>query len=476
MSNNTKALKSGVWYTVSSFLARSIGFLVTPFFARMLTKTEFGLYNNYSSWLIILTVFVTLHLESTLISARYDFENKFDEYIFSILGLSAISASIWLVVVNIFRDFFCSLLKLDIIYLDFLLVYLVFSPAVQLYLAREIYYFEYKKMVFASLFISIGTSLLSILLVFLMNDKLTGRIVGEIIPTIILGGIFFAFFFSKGKRIRIKYWKYAIPICLPYIPHLLSLNILNAMDRTMITRFCGAEDNAVYSIAYSCGAIVTILGAALNSAYAPWLGEKLANFNEENVNEIRKYSKFYIICFLILAVGIMVVTPEILFLLGGKQYLDAKFVLAPISMGCVCQFLYTIFVNVEQFKKKTIGMAFASVIAALINLILNGLFIPRIGYQAAAYTTLIGYISLLVMHMLLVKRLKLEKIYSYKFVYGVVLVGIGIMMLMIFLYSHDIIRYIFILIYIMIIVFYLIRFKDKIFEILSTFKKSEREQ
>ena len=106
MSNNAKALKSGIWYTTSNFLVRSIGFITTPIFTRMLTKADFGLYNNFSSWLLIATVFVTLHLESTLISARYDYEDSFDEYIFSILGLSSLVACFWFALVNALAIFF----------------------------------------------------------------------------------------------------------------------------------------------------------------------------------------------------------------------------------------------------------------------------------------------------------------------------------------------------------------------------------
>ena len=116
-------------------------------------------------------------------------------------------------------------------------------------------------------------------------------------------------------------------------------------------------------------------------------------------------------------------------------------------MGCVCQFLYTMFVNIEQFKKKTVGMAVASMIAACVNLILNYIFIPRIGYLAAAYTTLVGYVCLLGIHMYLVKRLGLQDVYSYKFVLIVLIVGICITIAVSILYSTLIARYIVIAFY-----------------------------
>lgn len=464
MSNNRKAFKSGIWYTISNFLTRSIGFITTPIFTRLLTKAEFGAFNNYSSWLSIITIFVTLNLESTLISARYDYKYKFDEYILSILSLSTLSVVGWFLFFNVFSERITSFLGLDSLYINIMFLYLIFLPAVNMFQVRERYYFEYKKTVITSLLLSIGTALISVLLVINMDNRLAGRIIGSVIPTVLLGIVFYLFFIRRGKRIKIEYWKYALPICIPYIPHLLSMTLLNSTDRVMIDKWCGSEATALYSIAYNCGAIVTLLLTSMNSAFAPWLGEKIS---ENRENEIRKFTKIYISAFLYLAIGIMLISPEILWILGGESYMAAIYVMAPVSMGCVCQFLYTMFVNVEQYKKKTTGMAIASAIAAFINLVLNYIFIPKIGYLAAAYTTLVGYICLLGMHMYLVYRLKSSNIYSYKFVGGAVIVGLFAMIIITLIYANLILRYIVIGCYCLLLFLLLFKFRYPILKIVK---------
>lgn len=443
-SNNRKALKSGLWYTVSNFFVRSIGFLTTPIFTRLLTHAEYGVYNNYTSWLAIITIFVTLNLESTLISARFDYKDKFDEYIFSVLSLSSLSAIVWFFFLNFFSKQAERLLGLERTHINAMLLYLLFLPAISLFQARERYYYEYKKTVITSLILAVGTAFISVLLVINMDDKLTGRILGSVIPTVIIGLIFYFYFIKKGKKVKLLYWKYALPICLPYIPHLLSMTLLNSTDRIMIKHWCGDEATALYSLAYNCGTLVTMFLTALNSAFAPWLGEKLS---KEKYGEVRDFSKKYIIAFLFLAIGVMIIAPEILLILGGKNYLEAIYVMAPVSMGCICQFLYTLFVNVEQFKKKTIGMAVASAIAASLNLLLNWVFIPRYGYLAAAYTTLAGYLCLLYIHMFLVYRLKLSNVYSYRFVACAVIASFAVMIIITMSYNNTIIHCIAIILY-----------------------------
>lgn len=217
MNSSKKAFKSGMWYTISNFLVKSIAFITTPIFTRLLTKAEYGIYNNYISWLGIISIFVTLNLESTLISARYDYEKNLDEYIFSVLILSSISSFIWFIITNIFPDFFQNIFGLDQIYINTMLIYLLMLPAVNMFQARERYLFKYKSTVAASLVIAVSTVILSVTLVLLMEDMLLGRILGAVSPTIILGLGFYIYFIAKGRRISLKYWIYAVPICLPYI-------------------------------------------------------------------------------------------------------------------------------------------------------------------------------------------------------------------------------------------------------------------
>ena len=173
-SNNGKALKSGIWYTFSNFLVRGIGLITTPIFTRLLTKAEFGAYNNYTSWLAIITIFVTLNLESTLISARFDYKEKFDEYIFSVLTLSTLSVAVWFVVFNVFGNTAESILGIQRPYINAMLLYLLCLPAINLFQARERYYYEYKKTVLVSLILSVGTAGISVALVLLMNNRLAG--------------------------------------------------------------------------------------------------------------------------------------------------------------------------------------------------------------------------------------------------------------------------------------------------------------
>lgn len=448
MSNNFKALKSGIWYIAANFLTAASAFLTTPIFTRILTQEEYGMYNNFTSWQSILAILFTFNVQASLISARYDYEDNLDQYIFSAIGMSTVSVLIWTVILNLFSDWSQSFFSLNMTYLNLMITHILFMKVFEMFQTQQRYFFKYKLQVILSVLSTLLSLGLSLVLVMTMEDKLSGRIIGSVLPSIVIGVFIFIVFWVKGKRICFGYWKYTLKICLPYIPHLLSMTILNSTDRIMITKICGAADNALYSLAYTCGSIITILINSINTAFSPWLAEKI---HENDTKSIRNFSKYYITIFVCIAVGVMMVAPEVLYILGGKEYITAIYVMPPVAMGCVCQFLYTMMVNVEQIKGKTLGMAFASMAAALLNYVLNLILIPKFGYIAAAYTTLAGFLFLLGLHMWLVHQIKMSHVYSYMFIVGTVVFCLLLTLAISLIYSQIVLRYICVVVYIFVL-------------------------
>ena len=141
---------------------------------------------------------------------------------------------------------------------------------------------------------------------------------------------------------------------------------------------------------------------------------------------------------LVTAVGL--ITPEILYFMGGKAYADAIFVLPPVMAGCVFQFCYTMYVNIETYEKKTGKMALATMTGAVVNIVLNYIFIPRYGYVAAAFTTLVGYSVLFVVHFMVVKFLGMSHVYNTGFICSVLAFCCAMVFVYYYLYAHTVVR------------------------------------
>ncbi|WP_176761960.1 lipopolysaccharide biosynthesis protein [Pseudobutyrivibrio sp. YE44] len=412
-------LKSSFWYLFSTILLNGINFIVTPIFTRIMSTNEYGIYNNYCSWQSIFAVFVTLNLGVTLMSAYGDYKSDIKRYSYSMTVLMCLSTLLWLVLFTLFRKPLMSWTTLEMKYLYMILASSIGASILSMFQSYQRMEFRYKTSTAISIIIALANTGLALALVLSMKGKAFGRIIGTTLPTFLFGLVLF-FYFAKGAHgIKTSYWKYAVPLALPYVPHSLSMTLLNSMDKTMITKMCGNEKTAIYSVAYTCGSIVIVVLMAINTAYSPWLREKV---EQDAHAKVRKFSYLYVGIGVSICLMVILFAPEIILLFGGSKYKDSVYVLPPIAMGCMLQFLYTMFVNIEQIQKHTVEMAFASATAALVNLGLNFLLIPRFGYLAAAYTTLVGYLVLLLIHMHVVKKIKMDHYYNYKFIYGLVVV------------------------------------------------------
>lgn len=452
---DNKVIKSSLWYTISSFLLSGISFLTTPLFTRLLSLEEYGAYSNFNAIYSIVSVIITLNLGSTLIRAQYDFSDDKNSYTSTLLYISTIIVFIALIFANVFYNQISAFLTLDRFALNIMFVSLLFLPAINTFQIWQRIEYKYKMSVFVSFFNSIGNVVFSLLFVFSFENKLNGRILGSQLAGIIIGICILIYYFKRSRKFNIEYCKYALKICIPYLPHLLSLNILSMSDKLMITQISGSQYNALYSVAVNCGMIMTILISALNNAFSPWLGEKL---HLNKYKDIKRVSYFYIMIFFVVAIGNILIAPELMQIFGGKQYMDAKYAIPPIIMGCMCQLLYTMYVNIEQFEKKTIGMALASCVAAAINIITNSIFIPKFGYLAAAYTTLFSYLCLLIFHYLLVRNMKLSIVYNTKFIFLILFLLFLISIILLNLYKEFLMRYILIVLYVIAILIMVIKF------------------
>ena len=322
---------------------------------------------------------------------------------------------------------------------------------------------------------TISGTLLSLIMGVLMDDdKLAGRIFGYYIPYIAISAVIYVLIIAKGRKVKIGYWRYACVICLPLVPHTLSLYLLSSSDKIIITNLCGAEYTAIYSVAYSAYHIVTILFDSMNKAWAPWLLESL---HMQRYNEIQKISKIYIGLFAIFIGGIMLIVPEIIFILGGKQYLNAVYCLPPLITSCMFQFVYTMYVNIEFYEKKTLGVCIATIIATGINIVLNLIFIPmssEYSYIIAAYTTLWGYMVLFVLHYVIVKKMKKDFVYDIKFIVCLLGIIFILSLSMNYFYNYTIIRYITILFYGIVILYLGLKNKYNIARIFKNTTKGKK--
>ena len=471
-NNKTKnALKAGTWYVISSIIVKGIAVASTPIFTRLLTTSEYGMVATFLSWYALLSPICSCCLSFSVGRAKLDYASDLDGFVGSIqtlsLLLSLIVTTILLAGRNIIEKFFC----LNSSVYDMLIIYLIVSPIIEFKQNRFRYRYQYKQNIAIALFLSITTVLLSLVLVItLPGNRANLRVAGVVIPSIILSlGLWIESFAKKNVKINKEYWKYGLTISAPLIFHTLSLNILSQSDRIFITKFCGDEQTGIYSLIYSYGLLITVITNAIADGWLPWFHDSYYN---QRFDDIKKNVKWVVVFGCFIGLACVALAPEAIMILGGEEYSSGLLCVPPIVIGVVCQFIYTHYVNIELHLKKTKYVAIGTVMAALINIILNAIFVPMYGFVAAAYTTLASYVILLIGHYIITTRLLKIRLYNDRYRFLSIIITAGACHALQYTYKLSILRY---SIIVLGIIVFVILYKDIIIQILKNRKKKTNE-
>lgn len=439
------AAKASMWFIVCSLLQKGISFITTPIFTRLLTTEEFGVYNVFQSWYQILSVFMTLNLSYGVFNnAMSKFPQDRNRYISSMQGLVLVNSIVYVFIYYIFRkqiNIFSGL-STSIFIMMFLLI--LSLPAQNYWMAKQRYEFKYKKLIIITLINSILTPVIGIGGIIFTSYHAEARIIGMVLSSIFIGGGIWIYNFSKGKIIYHKeYWRYSFKFNIVLIPHYLAQTILAQSDRIMINTFLGFSEAGIYSLAYSTAMILTILNTSINSSMIPWTYQKLKEQQYKKISEVANV----IVSFITLIIIILICfAPEVIYIMGGSEYKEAMWAIPPIACSVYFMFLYNLFGNIEFYFEKNKYVMYASVGGAILNVLLNYIFIPRYGYLSAAYTTLFCYILFCVLHCVAMKmvcneKINGEKIYNIPLIISLSCVLLVISLLITWIYEYTIIRY-----------------------------------
>lgn len=84
--------------------------------------------------------------------------------------------------------------------------------------------------------------------------------------------------------------------------------------------------------------------------------------------------------------------PEVIAVFAPLEYHDAIWVIPPVAMSVYFMFAYGFFACFEFYYEKTTYISIATSVGAVVNVVLNYIFINIFGYYAARYTILLCYI------------------------------------------------------------------------------------
>ena len=454
---NTKsdAAKSAFVFTVAILLSRGISIISTPIFTRIMPPDQIGVVGLFTSYLGIITSISSLALNSGgFMVGLKEFAESRDKYISSLLTLTTISALALAIAVSVAPSFWAEFLGLPSGLIALLLFGCLVTPGYEFWLMRQRYEYRYRKAALITVLTSVLSTSFAVIAVIMAKD--IPEHLGELRLYVATGSsllvyfVIWLFLLIKGWTFYNKeYWTFSLALSLPLLGHSFATQLLSVSDRFFIGKFVDNTAVGIYSTLYSVGSLSLMFWSALNSSFVPYLFQNLDTKEQKRVVAIN--SAKLLAFFSIISMGVSLMAPEIVKILAPREYVENINIIPPIIAGVFFISVGNFYSNLLVYCKNTLAIMLSSITAGAISVILNILFIPRFGYVAAAYNTLISYVIFALLQAASsysVFRKKNDGAFPYsdKLMITISLVTTLLIMSCLILYKNNVIRYSFVLI------------------------------
>lgn len=381
----------------SNLLAGLEKLIILPVITKMLGAEDYGIWSQIGVTISLVSPLALLGLNGSMVRflvAEKD-RKKMQEGVYSVMFLVLSMALIIGLIIALLSQTIANFFQTDQILIKILSFIIVFECLDMVLFSFMQVLQEIKK--YSALNISkIFCEAVLVIAAILLGWGLYGAVVSLLIIRIVVFLILFIFALRKiGITIPSfspikEYLKFGLPRILSTV----SYWTVTSSDRYLIGFFMGVLFVGYYSPAYSIGNAINfflyplffMLPIALSKA-----------FDQNNISEVKTYLKYSLKYFLALAFpmffGISVLSRQFLIIFSTKEIAENSFYITPFAALSILLYGLTSLIGSQilMLVKKTKIIGVVWMLAALLNLGLNFIFIPLFGILGAAITTLIAY-------------------------------------------------------------------------------------
>ena len=401
--------KAAICFTICNLFLKGVNMLTTPMFTRLLPEYEYGTLSLFMSYEQCFLIFATWEIAlGAYQKGIFKYKNNLEFFSSSTQLITNLITIAVFTIVFAFKDLVYQFTGMDTDILILLFIFLMMQPAYSSFLIRKQANYDYVPVMIVTTLYTFLNLIVPVICILLFGRTAKIKFASTLIASI---GLFLYFYWGDFKNYRklktdirglLEQWKFIIKFQLPLLPHTLSYLVLGQADRVMIGKMVGNVQAGIYSVAYTLASVIIIIQSSINQVLVPWCYRKM---DEKSYDEVRKNTNYLLIGMGALALGTILVAPEIMKILFTKEYYDAVWVIPPVTVGVYFIFVYSVFVNIETYYSKTTYIMYVSVACGILNILLNYLLIDVFGYMVCGYTTMISYIVFAVGHYYFVNKI-----------------------------------------------------------------------
>lgn len=407
MTNTVRTIfKNMSWMLIAQIITSILSFGWTILIARYLGPSEYGIYGTAVSFSSLLLFIADLGVSSYITRAiSTDFDNEY-KYLNNAFSLTIILSFLYLLVVlmtlllirwDSYTVLICLLFAIENIFIRFSVILNV------IFQAHE----QMKYQAIANIITSVSTFALTIIVIF----KSFG-LIGVSLTFIFANIISFIYVLLTVKKhfVKIKFiinpsfYEFLIKGGIPFAISGVFVTIYYSIDLVMITQFVGTYETGIYNSAYKLLTVLTLFYSIYTSVVYPVMSKLFKDSKDLLQLSFIKSSKYLVLISIPICVFTCFYRYDIIGIYGA-EFTEAGSVLA-ILIWTIC----FIFINgnstaVLNASHKEYSVTIICGLAALLNVILNVIFIPIYSVYGASFATVLSEVLVFLLEFYVLKKI-----------------------------------------------------------------------
>lgn len=391
-----KTIKHSAIYGFGNILSKFVGLLMIPVYTRYLTPEGYGIIELLFITISILGSILKNIMDKSVMRYYFDYDNVAEQKAIistSFLFMGGVGMFIVIFLTRFSRDFSGIILGSPEHSLYFKLIFLILFfdilsivPLTYLKAKESSGIFTVVTLTKLVLILS-----LNIYLIVFKGKGVIGALYGNLVANLAIAFFLILWTFKEIKLLfSLEKLKKVLTFGLPLVPTGIAIFSLTYADRYFLKLYTDLDSVGIYALGYRFGILLSFL--ITQPFLLIWSAQMFEIAKKDESEKIfSRFLTYFSFIFVFCGLGLSLFIKEILRVVAAPSFLSAYKIVPILTLGYFFMATRYHFEVGILIKKKTKYLSYILGGTALLNLLINYLFIQRFGMMGAAYATTLSF-------------------------------------------------------------------------------------
>ena len=408
MANKVRHIFANMsWLMVSQIINSVLAFIWTLIIARYLSVSDYGIFGTANSFIVFFGVLADFGICSYLvreIAIDFDSENEYMNTALSLKVFLCIFYMSTIIISMIILGYDSYLFTISLLFAIENLFKTFFLLMFSSFQAHEMMKYQ----AIANIILSVWSFILVVAVTF-TDYGLYGIVVAFILAnafTLIYSSyILFKYYVDYKWVFDLKQYKHLIISGLPFALTSVFYIIYYSIDMVMLNQLNGAYITGLYNSAYKLISVLTLFYTVYSSVIYPVMSKLFKDADLLLHFSFNKSIKYLLLVTIPLSIATLFYSSDVIILCFGTQYVEAAPVLQILIWTVSFLFANGACSMLLNSSHKEVSVTKVYFFAAIFNILLNLILIPRYSVYGAAFATVLSEIFILILELYMISRI-----------------------------------------------------------------------